>query len=116
MFLKYGKEPNKSGYEKRWDYSNREDANYGTGDSAAVNPDQYNKLWEGFILSKIRDSLGKPPPSDRDFTVEELEEVITSYRGLPRRHDPRYFRSIARDYWYDLHNPRRRRATQKTTK
>lgn len=91
MFLKYGREPNKPGYEKRWDYG-------GTGDPAAQNPDQYNIVWSGFIQSKIAEALGYMPQG-RDLTKEEMEKVVGAYRGQPRSVDPRYYDVIDKNYW-----------------
>jgi len=90
QFRKYGRESNKPGYEKRYDYG-------GTGDPAVADPEKYRQFGVSFIKGKARDvgvkkeQLTSPDPkirADAEFNVAK------GHRGTGD--DPRYFAEMAK--------------------
>tara|TARA_R110002020_G_scaffold56396_4_gene156047 strand:+ start:323 stop:1273 length:951 start_codon:yes stop_codon:yes gene_type:complete len=77
-FRKYGREPNKPGYEKRYDYG-------GTGDLAVADLKKYKPFAISFFKGKSRDVKADPT------TPEGKEKIKEATRGVPRSKDKRWY-------------------------
>lgn len=88
QFARYGAEPNKKGYEARWDYG-------GTGDLTLKDPEKYLKVQRGVLRGMAKDIFGSIPET---LSTEQREQLVTRYRGDTRQNDPRYFGVIDKAY------------------
>lgn len=88
QFARFGAEPNKPGYEARWDYG-------GSGDPASKNPESYLKVQRGVLRGMASDIFGSIPET---LTPEQREKLVTRYRGATRQDDPRYFGVVDKAY------------------
>ena len=85
-FAKYGREPNKSGYEKRYDYG-------GSGNPKTHDVKKYRQVAVGVLKQKAKD-VGVQPGADGKFTPVQREKLVTAWRGKNRKVDPRYFKEV----------------------
>jgi len=87
-FAKYGAEPKKPGYHKRYDYG-------GSGELSNKNSELYNKVQRGVVRGMAKDLFGSIPDT---LTPKQRERLVTRYRGADRKSDPRYFGVIDKSY------------------
>ena len=87
-FARYGAEPNKPGYEARFDYG-------GSGNPAAKDPEKYNVVQRGVLRGMAKDLFGEIPS---ELTKDQRERLVTRYRGATRTQDPRYFKEVDKSY------------------
>ena len=87
-FAKYGREPKKKGYEKRWDYG-------GSGDPKTHDPEKYREVGVGVLKGMAKDIFGEVP---KELTPQQREELVTRWRGKSRKDDPRYFGEVDKGY------------------
>ena len=88
QFARYGAEPNKPGYEARWDYG-------GTGDPTSKDPEKYLKVQRGVLRGMAKDIFKSIPET---LTPEQREQLVVRYRGASRQEDPRYFGVVDKAY------------------
>ncbi len=82
LFVKFGREPNKAGYDERYDYG-------GVGDlTSAKDQELYYKVISKMLQAKAKDvqrKTGKEP---------SIIEVIEAWRGKSIKDDPKYFMKV----------------------
>jgi len=83
-FAMFGAEPNKKGYDKKWDYG-------GAGDTTLHDNEKYNQMMGGVLRGMAKDIFGEVP---ENLTPEQTERLVTRYRGAPRAQDKRYFEEV----------------------
>ena len=83
-FAMFGAEPNKKGYDKKWDYG-------GAGDTTLHDNEKYNQMMGGVLRGMAKDIFGEVP---ENLTPEQTERLVTRYRGIPRSQDKRYFEEV----------------------
>lgn len=84
-FLKYGKEPNKAGYDKKWDYG-------GAGNPlTAQQKKQYEQLVRTMMTIDEQEARKMLP----NGTPEQiLNKRIALWRGAPQKDDNRYYKEF----------------------
>jgi hypothetical protein len=89
LFLKYGKEKDKPGYDPKYDYG-------GAGDPALHDPKKYRQVGMGVVKGMAQDIFKGVPD---DLSKEQVEKLVKRYRGASREQDPRYYREFDKVYY-----------------
>lgn len=87
-FAKYGAEPNKPGYEARFDYG-------GSGDPAAKDPEKYLIVQKGVLRGMAKDLFGEAPDT---LSSKQREDLIKRWRDATAEEDPRYHKEVNKGY------------------
>jgi LysM repeat protein len=86
-FRKFGREPNKPGYDKKYDYGGSGDVPHDT--------EAYGRVMGGVVRGMMDDLKIKENQLGDPATRERL---VTRYRGATRADDPRYFSEFDKTY------------------
>lgn len=88
-FLKYGREPNKPGYEKRWDYGG-----YGQHLTPAQQ-ESYRQMGLAMMEADAQEARRLlPKGSDEELLLKRIE----LWRGVPYNEDPKYYNKVLSYY------------------
>ena len=84
-FNKFGREPNRAGYDKKWDYG-------GAGDlSDTKYHDQYKTFNKSVMKGMMRDLKKKNPNAS-------VDDLVKRWRGAGKDQDPEYFDRFYQGY------------------
>tara|TARA_R110001583_G_scaffold2828_10_gene19650 strand:- start:3784 stop:4374 length:591 start_codon:yes stop_codon:yes gene_type:complete len=89
LFLKYGKEKDKPGYDPKYDYG-------GAGDPALHDPKKYRQVGMGVVKGMAQDIFKGVPDN---LSKEQTERLVQRYRGATRKQDPRYYAEFDKIYY-----------------